>query len=213
MEDSFLGRWSRRKTQVREGQPVAEPPPVTVAAPAPALAPIPQPEPPAETPPPTLQDALDLTTQSDFKPFMARNVAPEVKNAAMKKLFTDPHFNVMDMMDVYVDDYSLPDPMPESMLRQLASSQFLKLFDDEDKDKEKTPDAATPRDDADAAQAQSVAQLETEPQPAAIEAIDPKTALSQPAAPAGSHTTDDHPDLRLQPNDATQRQSAEPGPG
>lgn len=34
MADGFLGRWSRRKQDVREGKPVVEPPP-----PAPALAP------------------------------------------------------------------------------------------------------------------------------------------------------------------------------
>jgi hypothetical protein len=31
-----------------------------------------------------------------------------VKNAAMKKLFADPHFNVMDRLDIYIDDYSSP---------------------------------------------------------------------------------------------------------
>jgi hypothetical protein len=33
-----------------------------------------------------------------------------VRNAALKKLFTDPHFNVMDGLDVYIDDYGKPDP-------------------------------------------------------------------------------------------------------
>ena len=67
-----------------------------------------------------------LTPESDFTPFAAPNVAPEVKNAAMKKLFADPHFNVMDGMDVYIDDYSKPDPIPHAMLRKLASAKFLK---------------------------------------------------------------------------------------
>ena len=30
----------------------------------------------------------------------------------MKKLFADPHYNVMDGLDVYIDDYSKPDPIP-----------------------------------------------------------------------------------------------------
>jgi hypothetical protein len=47
----------------------------------------------------------------------ARDVAPEVKNAAIKKLFADPHFNVMDGLDTYIDDYSKPDPIPPEMLR------------------------------------------------------------------------------------------------
>ncbi len=49
---------------------------------------------------------------SDFKPFVAKNVAPEVKNAAFKKLFADPHFNVMDGLDTYIDDYSKSDADP-----------------------------------------------------------------------------------------------------
>ena len=81
-----------------------------------------------------------LTPASDFKPFMARGVTPDVRNAAVKKLFADPHFNVMDRLDIYIDDYSQPDPLPAAMLRQMASAQFLKLFDDDE-----TPAANSPR--------------------------------------------------------------------
>jgi hypothetical protein len=70
---------------------------------------------------------------------MARDVAPEVRNAAMKKLFADPQFNVMDRLDTYIDDYSLPDPLPASMLRQMASAQFLKLFDDDNEAEKPQP--------------------------------------------------------------------------
>ncbi len=63
---------------------------------------------------------------------MGQGVAPEVKNAAMKKLFADPHFNVMDRMDIYIDDYSQPDPLPLAMLRQMNGSQFLNLFESDD---------------------------------------------------------------------------------
>ena len=51
-----------------------------------------------------------------------------MKNAALKTLFTDPHFNVMDGLDTYIDDYGIPDPLPAGMLRQMAQSQFLGLF-------------------------------------------------------------------------------------
>jgi hypothetical protein len=78
----------------------------------------------------SLQDAQALTPQSDFAPFVARDVAPEVRNAAMKKLFADPHYQVMDRLDTYIDDYSQADPIPESMLRQMASAKFLQLFED-----------------------------------------------------------------------------------
>lgn len=74
MADGFLGRWSRRKQEVREGKPVQDPaPPVPQAsvpagvnAPAPlaaqpAAAPVP-PE-PAAPPLPTLQDAQSLSME------------------------------------------------------------------------------------------------------------------------------------------------------
>ena len=84
-------------------------------------------------PAPSLADTQALTPASDFRPFMGQGVAPEVKNAAMKKLFADPHFNVMDRMDIYIDDYSQPDPLPLAMLRQMNGAKFLNLFEDEEK--------------------------------------------------------------------------------
>jgi hypothetical protein len=79
----------------------------------------------------TLDDARKLNKDSDFTPFMARQVEPEVRNAAMKTLFADPHFNVMDGLDTYIDDYSKPDPLPLAMLRQMASAKFLNLFEED----------------------------------------------------------------------------------
>jgi hypothetical protein len=70
-------------------------------------------------------------------------VTPEVKNAALKTLFTDPHFNLMDGLDTYIDDYGKPDPLPAGMLRKMLQSQALGLFDDE-----KTADAASAAADA-----------------------------------------------------------------
>ncbi|WP_309246525.1 DUF3306 domain-containing protein [Ramlibacter montanisoli] len=67
----------------------------------------------SEPPPlPTLADTESLTKDSDFTRFVQPGVSPEVKNAAMKKLFADPHFNVMDGLDTYIDDYGKPDPIP-----------------------------------------------------------------------------------------------------
>lgn len=141
-EGGFLGRWSRRKQLTREGAalpdaaPVAQPAPalpagagapvaVAVAAPAhPSASATPVAQPPA---PPTLQDVAALGRESDFSPFVSRALSPEVRNAAMRKLFTDPHFNVMDGLDVYIEDYSLPDPLPAGMLEQLASARSMGL--------------------------------------------------------------------------------------
>lgn len=140
-EDNFFSRWSRRKAEVREGRAGAEPP---QAAPAPDRAPASQPgreasaatastppaiDPAPEAPPPSLADALALPAGADVRAFMARNVAPEVRAAAVKKLFADPHFSVMDGLDVYIDDYTRPSPLPATLLREMQSAQALGLFD------------------------------------------------------------------------------------
>jgi hypothetical protein len=206
MADGFLGRWSKRKLDAREGKPVEEatgqPSPSIdklrtgqaspAGAPGSELAPsplvgegggggeLPQP------PPLTLEDANALTHDSDFRPFAARNVAPEVRNAAMKKLFSDPHFNVMDRLDTYIDDYSQPDPIPSGMLRNLASARFLGLFDAEEKQEAEEAEAAARlagREVSDNPTAQTVAQ----------------SSAAAAVSPAPTH---DDPDLRLQPDDA-----------
>ena len=61
-----------------------------------------------------------LTHDSDFSAFMQPKVDELVKRAALKKLFTDPRFNVMDGLDIYVGDYTQPDPMPDGMLEKLG---------------------------------------------------------------------------------------------
>jgi hypothetical protein len=53
---------------------------------------------------------------------MKPDVDPQVQQAALKKMFTDPHFNVMDRLDIYIDDYSQPDPLPMGMLERMAQS-------------------------------------------------------------------------------------------
>lgn len=134
-DDGFLSRWSRRKSDVREGRVPAEPsrsasPPVpSVVEPvAPAV------EAQTNQPAPTLADVEQLTPNSNFASFVANDVSSEVKNAAMKKLFADPHFNVMDGMDVYIDDYNQISPLPKALLRQMVSAKTLNLFDDVEPD-------------------------------------------------------------------------------
>ena len=55
----------------------------------------------------------------------------DVKRAALRKLFADPHFNVMDGLDTYIDDYNRSEPIPPSMLREMVQARMLGLFDDE----------------------------------------------------------------------------------
>jgi len=143
--------------------------------------------------PPTLEDAAALTKDSDFTRFVGPGVSPEVKNAAMKKLFSDPHFNVMDGLDTYIDDYAKPSPLPDSVLRQMASAKFLNLFDEESE--QTSPDEGS----------RDVAQ-----------SSDPGDLSSQPVAdaPSASQDTDDHhADLRLQQDDAARAEDARDGAG
>ena len=240
MADGFLGRWSRRKQDVQAGKPVQDPPPPArtpapqIAPPSPSPAPVaaapaapvtPAPEAP---PPPTLADAEALTPASDFKPFVSRAVSPEVRNLAMKKLFADPHFNVMDGLDIYVGDYTQPDPLSAGMLRKMVSAHALGFFDHEKKAPatapglpgEQAPDAAAaapisppasqPRDDAQGPSPADVAQsgvcnaIPSDP----TSELEMVTRSSEDAeAMPASHTKNDHDaHLRLQPDDAPQRQ-------
>jgi hypothetical protein len=199
-DTNFLSRWSRRKVQAREGVALEEPLPPTGVANA-AMPTAPTAALPAQSvdtaaaaaapentqpPPPTLADVATLTGDSDFSRFVAPGVDGEVKNAALKKLFADAHFNVMDGLDTYIDDYSKPDPLPASMLRKMAQAAFLGLVDPE------PPTAA-------AAAATPTAQA--------------PNAEVELAAP-GSATTpepDEDTDLRLQPHDAAGCGGAEDG--
>ena len=245
MADGFLGRWSRRKQDVQAGKPVQDPPPpartpapqiappspspapvAAVAAPAAPAAPV---TPAPDAPPPTLADAEALTPASDFKPFVARDVSPEVRNLAMKKLFADPHFNVMDGLDIYIGDYTQPDPLPEGMLRKMASAHAMGFFDHEKKadaapdvpvngaaveasaDAEAiAPALAQPRDDAEGHAPADVAQSgvcnAVPGVPSSEPEVAPRPAQDAVVTPA-SHTHNDHDaHLRLQPDDAPQRQ-------
>jgi hypothetical protein len=62
----------------------------------------------------------------------------------MKKLFTDPRFNVMDGLDTYIDDYGKPDPIPLAMLRQMNQSRILRLFDDDEEEDDNAKKIADP---------------------------------------------------------------------
>lgn len=213
MADGFLGRWSRRKLDVKQGRPL-EPEPERQPQPQPALpAAVPaaargaetpavhaDPPAPVEAPPPTLQEVNGLTPDSDFRRFVAKDTPADVKNAAMKKLFADPHFNVMDGMDVYIDDYSKPDPMPEAMLRSLASADFLGLFREEARENEPGP-GANPWGEGPAPQ--SVAQSRP-----SGEAPSP----GHPSATPSPEVPDADPDLRLQQDHAPGPQGPGHGP-
>ena len=126
VERFSLSRWSRRKheaarTAQQDAAPANVPAPGGAAAvvPAGASAPAAAAAPPDAAPAP-LPPVDSLTPDSDFAPFVQPKVDEATKRAALKKLFADPRFNVMDGLDVYVDDYTQPDPMPTALLDKLA---------------------------------------------------------------------------------------------
>jgi hypothetical protein len=127
-QEGFLKRWSRLKQEVKEQ------PPVKPAAAEPALDP--------EAPPPELPPVEKLTMDSDFRGFFHPKVDENLRRAALKKLFSDAHFNVMDGLDVYIDDYSKPNPLPAAMLAQLRQAQKILEWAAEKKEDTGTEKAA-----------------------------------------------------------------------
>ena len=115
-EPQFLSRWSRLKREAREQPPAAQPV-VDAAAPVPDLPPV-----------------DELTMESDFSGFMHPKVGEDLRRAALKKLFSDPHFNVMDGLDVYIDDYSQPNVLPATMLAGLRQAQNILAWAKETKE-------------------------------------------------------------------------------
>jgi hypothetical protein len=105
-----LSRWSQRKLAARRGEAVEEAPrqdekPAVPAAPAeqsvegaPAAA-------AAEAP--VLPPIEELTRDSDYTVFLAKNVPESIKNAALRKLWrSDPVFAVLDGLNDYCEDFN-----------------------------------------------------------------------------------------------------------
>lgn len=131
--EAFLSRWSQRKQQAREQvrESAAAPP-----APAPAAVP---------DAPPQLPPVEQLGVDSDYRGFLHPKVDEGLRRAALKKLFSDPHFNVMDGLDTYIDDYSITEPIPEAMLAQLKHAQSILAHSKERRETEAARVAAEER--------------------------------------------------------------------
>jgi len=108
--ETFFARWSRRKSEAN--QKVA------------AVPVVPEADAPTEDAP-TLEQVAALGVHDDFTPFVARGVDETVRRAAMKKIFSDPHFNVMDGLDTYIEDYNKFVPMTATMIAALNHAKDL----------------------------------------------------------------------------------------
>jgi Protein of unknown function (DUF3306) len=132
MADGFLGRWSKRKAgrEAEKDVQLEKKVEASKEAAEKSSSAIPTELPSKEVPPPaTLEDVAKIDRlDPDFSAFMKPDVDPTVQQAALKKMFTDPHFNIMDGLDIYIDDYSKPDPLPPGMLERMVQSDMLNLF-------------------------------------------------------------------------------------
>lgn len=126
-KETFLARWSRLKKVADE----APKKPLTAA--------------PITSQVSELPSIESLTADSDFSKFFKGKVEERLRRAALKKMFQDPHFNVMDGLDVYIDDYSIPDPIPEAMLSQLEHVKEMLAPKGETEDEKKLASAEADR--------------------------------------------------------------------
>ena len=186
--EPFLKRWSQRKVAAAR-ETATPPPPAAVPPVAPAVAATPGPVANETAAEPALPALESLTFDSDFTAFMSPKVDAGVRQQALRKLFTDPRFNVMDGLDVYIDDYTKFEPVPPELIGQLAHAKF--LFDPpktrvneqgyvEDVPAETLPIAEAPADLQQEAQAE--AQVETAALPDATD----DASLPPPAVPVAA---------------------------
>lgn len=177
-KEPFLSRWSRRKLEAKEFAPAGAPQAAGLPAAAPAA-----PRPTVTAPP---QAETSDGISPEYREFFDPRVDEALRRTALKKLFSDPHFNAMDGLDTYIDDYSKADPIPEAMLRRLNQAKDLFLFDDEKQASARAGDAASAAA-GEAAPAAPVAAADTiplpEPPAASASGEDAGAATNGAAAP------------------------------
>ena len=112
-KEKFLSRWSRLKRE----QPVAEKKP--------------------DVPAPVLPPVEKLTPESDFTSFMQPTVQDNLRRAALKKLFVDPHFNTPDPFEPFSGDWRIAESISPDLLATLNQA---KVLDFDKKEEEPKPE-------------------------------------------------------------------------
>jgi hypothetical protein len=102
-KEKFAERWSRLKREARETPPAA---PAGTQGEAPALPPVDQ-----------------LTADSEYSPFMHPQVQDALRRAALKKLFSDPRFNVPDPFEPFSGDWTVGEAIPDEMMAALQQAR------------------------------------------------------------------------------------------
>jgi len=139
-DEKFISRWARLKAESRQTEMGSPVPDLPKAAPSRSDG-VGLPPPTNEAPLPPLDELKGLV--SEYGQFLKPGVDENLRRAALKKLFLDPHFNVMDGLDVYIDDYSKEDPISQEMLKTLAHARDL-LFKEAEPVAHEAPDASPP---------------------------------------------------------------------
>jgi hypothetical protein len=115
MAEDFLRRWARLKREKiveDKKQPAA----------APVLPPIDK-----------------MTPDSDFTAFMQPKVEDALRRAALKKLFSDPRFNIPDPFEAYSGDWTGGEPISAEMLATLNQARTLLFTEKQESRPEKPP--------------------------------------------------------------------------
>jgi hypothetical protein len=123
--EGFLSRWSQRKAMARDGIELPDEPelpeqlPVVDAtgidnAPAKVEPAAGDAEPRTELPP---LESLD--ENSDYSAFLNKDVSPDLRQKALRKLFQSPKFNVRDGLDDYDLDFSNPEPLGDIVTAEM----------------------------------------------------------------------------------------------
>ena len=136
-KENVLSRWSRLKREsVRtSGETQAQPDQEVMTAENESRRAGETPRPVRVDEPLAALPSLDeLGPDSDFRGFMNPDVDDGLRRAALKKLFSDPHFNVTDGLDVYAEDYTKLEKLTPAMVAGLKHAQRL-LFGDAQDDK------------------------------------------------------------------------------
>jgi hypothetical protein len=115
-KENFLDRWSRLKREQEEKA-------------------VPQ-KTESQDKPPELPPVDKLTPQSEFSGFMHPKVEDALRRVALKKLFSDPHFNIPDPYEAYSGDWTVGEAIPDEMLATLNQARTLLFSEDEKKKKD-----------------------------------------------------------------------------
>jgi Protein of unknown function (DUF3306) len=113
------------------------------------------------------------------------------RRAALRKLFADPHFNQMDGLDTYIDDYSQPDPIPAAVLAGITALKNMVLADPPPLAREETERATQELEgvtESEGLDGAEVAAVQDPVADAALDAATPNAVVAIEAAHPGATT-------------------------